>query len=233
MFSPISSNNPKYVGSSENGLAHGTGVVTDGRYFNLLKGTFKNGYLVSGLRMFPGKIESGGYVNNFLRKGWCYTKNKYMRGTFENGKIITGSICYPNFILEGKFNKREMLIEGCIYSGRATIKKSNNSVEILITEKEIIAKGTFKYWAGIDDYSDLYHIQLEDSNMCGKMQYENNILVNCYFGISEKYCVVCLERLVNTVFLCGHMCVCDDCGVKLDKCPMCRDFGTVIKVYIF
>ena len=45
-------------------------------------------------------------------------------------------------------------------------------------------------------------------------------------------CVVCIDRQVEVVFTsCGHMCCCERCGSKLNRCPVCRLRGTPIKVY--
>jgi len=45
-----------------------------------------------------------------------------------------------------------------------------------------------------------------------------------------KTCKVCMESVVNTVFLpCGHLVSCDQCAPRLRNCPVCRTYirGTV------
>ena len=46
-------------------------------------------------------------------------------------------------------------------------------------------------------------------------------------------CAVCLET--GVLYLtgdCGHLCVCETCGRKVDKCPLCRKTKTILmKVY--
>ncbi|XP_015205407.1 E3 ubiquitin-protein ligase NEURL1B isoform X2 [Lepisosteus oculatus] len=51
-------------------------------------------------------------------------------------------------------------------------------------------------------------------------------------------CTVCFDQEVDTViYTCGHMCLCNDCGLKLKKqsnscCPICRrTIKDVIKIY--
>jgi len=55
--------------------------------------------------------------------------------------------------------------------------------------------------------------------------------------IQAGQCVICCERNVDTVlYHCGHMCVCNQCGLQLKmdghKCPMCRaPIRDVIRAY--
>lgn len=51
-------------------------------------------------------------------------------------------------------------------------------------------------------------------------------------------CTVCFDSEVDTViYTCGHMCLCNTCGLKLKKqlnacCPICRRvIKDVIKIY--
>ncbi|XP_062858625.1 cell growth regulator with RING finger domain protein 1 [Trichomycterus rosablanca] len=44
-------------------------------------------------------------------------------------------------------------------------------------------------------------------------------------GAAERDCVVCQNAAVNRVLLpCRHACVCDECVVHFQHCPMCRTF---------
>ena len=39
----------------------------------------------------------------------------------------------------------------------------------------------------------------------------------------RRECSACMERAVDSLLLpCRHLCVCHQCGLKLDKCPLCR-----------
>ena len=39
----------------------------------------------------------------------------------------------------------------------------------------------------------------------------------------ERLCKMCLDKECSTVFLpCGHMCACDSCAEKVQKCPICN-----------
>lgn len=47
-------------------------------------------------------------------------------------------------------------------------------------------------------------------------------------------CKICMDATINTVFCpCGHWVCCNECGVNIDKCPICRTPITLIqKVYM-
>ena len=50
-------------------------------------------------------------------------------------------------------------------------------------------------------------------------------------------CCVCREYERTNLFVrdnnsCGHVCVCEECASKLDKCPICRFEGTSVSVYL-
>lgn len=47
----------------------------------------------------------------------------------------------------------------------------------------------------------------------------------------EGLCVVCIESRADTVFLCGHMCVCELCATGLQSCPICRRRSRPIRVF--
>ena len=47
----------------------------------------------------------------------------------------------------------------------------------------------------------------------------------------EGLCVVCIECRADTVFLCGHMCVCELCAAGLQSCPICRRRSRPIRVF--
>lgn len=57
-------------------------------------------------------------------------------------------------------------------------------------------------------------------------------------GSKNGECTVCFDSEVDTViYTCGHMCLCNTCGLKLKKqlnacCPICRRvIKDVIKIY--
>jgi len=51
-------------------------------------------------------------------------------------------------------------------------------------------------------------------------------------------CVACLERDSNMVFPCGHLCVCRHCfhaaagSARLKRCPICREHGRPIQIFL-
>jgi len=52
----------------------------------------------------------------------------------------------------------------------------------------------------------------------------------------ENECIICMEKGRDSVVVgCGHFCMCMECAMKYDKCPVCR--GTyskdqVIRVFV-
>ena len=47
----------------------------------------------------------------------------------------------------------------------------------------------------------------------------------------EGLCVVCIDSRADSVFLCGHMCVCELCATGLSTCPICRRRSRHIRVF--
>lgn len=46
-------------------------------------------------------------------------------------------------------------------------------------------------------------------------------------------CVVCMTSGCGMVFAgCGHLCVCAACGPLLSRCPVCREDGAAIRVFL-
>lgn len=45
-------------------------------------------------------------------------------------------------------------------------------------------------------------------------------LLPCYLPF-QTMCPVCLDRLKNMIFLCGHG-TCQLCGDRMSECPICR-----------
>lgn len=41
------------------------------------------------------------------------------------------------------------------------------------------------------------------------------------YGLLQTMCPVCLDRLKNMIFLCGHG-TCQMCGDRMSECPICR-----------
>ena len=50
-------------------------------------------------------------------------------------------------------------------------------------------------------------------------------------GREQGVCVVCIDSRADTVFLCGHMCVCEQCSMGLLSCPICRRRSKPIRVF--
>jgi hypothetical protein len=43
-------------------------------------------------------------------------------------------------------------------------------------------------------------------------------------NLSEKKCVICLEKESNYILnTCYHKCLCYDCAIKYSECPICRE----------
>mmetsp|Transcript_15741 Transcript_15741/g.40133 ORF Transcript_15741/g.40133 Transcript_15741/m.40133 type:complete len:143 (+) Transcript_15741:181-609(+) len=52
-------------------------------------------------------------------------------------------------------------------------------------------------------------------------------------GLKEDgACIICMARKYDTIFVgCGHMCCCNKCARRCDKCPICRTSSDIIQVY--
>lgn len=50
--------------------------------------------------------------------------------------------------------------------------------------------------------------------------------------LQHATCVICLDRECELVFRCGHLCACSTCGSGLRRCPICRQGGAPIRVYV-
>ena len=50
-------------------------------------------------------------------------------------------------------------------------------------------------------------------------------------GIEDNTCNICMNSKKTHAFnMCGHLCVCKDCGDKCVRCPLCRTEGLLIKI---
>lgn len=47
-------------------------------------------------------------------------------------------------------------------------------------------------------------------------------LGNIQLGFNLKDCIICMDKPRECTFQCGHHIVCNDCRVKLNKCPLCK-----------
>lgn len=54
---------------------------------------------------------------------------------------------------------------------------------------------------------------------------------NGVVGDWEEGCVWSASRAAPIVFLCGHMCVCEQCAADMQACPICRRRSRPIRVY--
>jgi hypothetical protein len=48
----------------------------------------------------------------------------------------------------------------------------------------------------------------------------------------EDACIICYEKPMNCVFApCGHQTCCSDCGNKLSECPLCKQAGSILRIF--
>lgn len=52
-------------------------------------------------------------------------------------------------------------------------------------------------------------------------EFHLNVVTNCRLFTFQTMCPVCLDRLKNMIFLCGHG-TCQMCGDRMHECPICR-----------
>ncbi len=41
-------------------------------------------------------------------------------------------------------------------------------------------------------------------------------------NIEAEQCTICLNNKKRIAFGCGHICSCNECSLRLEKCPLCR-----------
>lgn len=49
--------------------------------------------------------------------------------------------------------------------------------------------------------------------------------------IDKHECIICYEKEISTVFLCGHACLCKLCAIRTSQCPLCRVDSFAIPLY--
>ena len=60
---------------------------------------------------------------------------------------------------------------------------------------------------------------------------ENRVQEQQYVVIEDYTCNICMDSKKTHAFnMCGHLCVCKDCGDKCVRCPLCRTEGQLIKI---
>lgn len=70
----------------------------------------------------------------------------------------------------------------------------------------------------------LLHIKRQLFSRVQELESERaKLLAERQLSIKDRACVVCMDRLANTVlFRCKHLVCCDVCGLRLSHCPVCR-----------
>jgi len=67
----------------------------------------------------------------------------------------------------------------------------------------------------------------EDNNNYDVEDEDNN-----NYDVEDDECVVCLARERSYIFIqCGHLCVCENCEVYLERCPICREYNEKQRVF--
>lgn len=103
------------------------------------------------------------------------------------------------------------------------------------TNKELLFWDQYKIWVGheqitkdhiFDDVNYLREpegwirfVAEEDIRMKEDKSRQKTVLAQVF---EEKKCVVCKQKDTNRILPCLHVCLCEDCFPKLDKCPICR-----------
>ena len=183
--------------------------IIEGKIFDkesklLMVGEFKKNYLIKGKIIFPsGQIHEGEFENNYLIKG----KEILPSGQIEEGE-------FENYLIKGKI----ILPSGQIYEGEF----ENGS---LIKGKKIFPDGQIEKIEYINNNSIKEKISKNKINIMPPKKLETNN------KSEETLCVICLEHEKKMTFDCGHFCVCEKCGPKLNACPLCRKKGKCFKIY--
>ena len=62
--------------------------------------------------------------------------------------------------------------------------------------------------------------------------YKLNEMMTPKDNINDITCSICMDEEKCMAFInCGHMCICESCKPRVDKCPICRTHGPIIKIF--
>ena len=53
-----------------------------------------------------------------------------------------------------------------------------------------------------------------------------------YVDLKIENCCICTLKQSNCIGLCGHIVTCNECSIKINKCPTCRKDGQPFKIFI-
>lgn len=84
-----------------------------------------------------------------------------------------------------------------------------------------------------DDYTESTTPLPEESDLQDN-EHSSSSNVRPQTSESDPACVICLTKKLDVLFLpCAHIATCKECGLQLDKCPICRRaLNAVMVVYI-
>ena len=205
--------------------------IIEGKIFDkesklLMVGEFKKNYLIKGKKILPsGQIHEGEFENGYLIKGKCILPSGQIHeGEFENNYLIKGKEILPSGqIEEGEFEN--YLIKGKIILPSGQIYEGEFENGSLIKGKKIFPDGQIEKIEYINNNSIKEKISKNKINIMPPKKLETNN------KSEETLCVICLEHEKKMTFDCGHFCVCEKCGPKLNACPLCRKKGKCFKIY--
>ncbi len=165
---------------------------------------------------------------------------------YQNGDIYDGNFSYGKFDGYGKYSYADgasytgYFLYG-MYSGTGTYE-DNNIILCGEWRNDYKHGGFFK--TNKKEYKTTRQIWVD--NICISeipIQYMSSDMLqtkpkihkqtSCV-KIHEKKCITCLDNIADsTNNLCGHICMCYGCLLKVDECPICRcPINLVLKLYI-
>ena len=183
-----------------------------------------------------GNVQHGAgkivYVNNDTYEGkFTYGKfDGYGKYTYNDGSSYTGYFSYGMYTGNGTYEDKNIVLCG---EWRNDFKHG-----VFFKTKKKEYKSTRQLWVdNICITEDSIQYMTPEVLQTPKSKCSNKCLTNLNNNdtkLHEKKCITCLENIADSANnLCGHICMCYSCLLKVDECPICRcPINLVLKLYV-
>jgi len=223
----------RYNGNIKNNRYNGKGTIETEEY--ILKGLFVDNSLEEGIMHYKNGVEKRYYCEKYIliknsdyilycgrnsRMGFIVTNNALIYYSYYSGRVSDIYLTY---------DKTSDMIK--------TIPSTSISYQIAV--------GRYKYFDANVKFADRYGII---NSMFKKILFTYGIDLSYVMSDEHEYigqitttltntgmlCVVCMVNYQNVLFTnCKHLCLCEDCSNKSKgRCPICRQPGTTMKIFL-